>query len=62
MFLVFQDAAKEAVTRSTPRKTTGQPAAFSSEDYFTLYWKEIAIGLHALSIPTCSRGLHGRAH
>jgi hypothetical protein len=36
--------------------------AFSSEEYFTLYWKEMGSALPALSVPTCFRGLHGRAH
>jgi len=36
--------------------------AFSSEEYFILYWKEIGISVAALSVPTRFRGLHDRAH
>src|SRR6202522_87049 len=27
--------------------------AFSSEEHFTLYWKDIGTGLHGLSVPSC---------
>ena len=43
--------------------TTGQPAkAFSSEEYFTLYWKRIGIREAGACVLTSFRGLHGRAN
>ena len=37
------------------------PNTFSTEQYFTLYWKE-TIREACFVLPTSFKGLHGRAH
>jgi hypothetical protein len=36
--------------------------AFSSEEHFTLYWKDIGTGLAWAFGPELFKGLHGRAN